>query len=256
MLISQGTTIGVIIPTFNRVEETIRAVDSVLKQSVPVNQIIVVDDGSTIENLARLRAELISKPVEIFEMSHTGHPGIAREYGRKQVSTEWVAFLDSDDIWSRNKIEKFIEYQLQFSADALCSSSVGLQILGLSGQGSRYLSKREVFKSNKIINSSVIVRAALLESTGGIATSYSVRGCEDYATWLRVTDLANWFYIDEELVHYADNSVDSIRKDEEFSQDFSAILALLDYALYSRNKRGRGLIRLRLLLKHLWRIVI
>ncbi len=256
MLIRQVPTVGVIIPTYNRVEETICAVDSVLKQTVTVTQIIVVDDGSTTANLARLRGELKGKPVEILELLHTGHPGIVREYGRKQVSTEWIAFLDSDDIWSRNKIEKFIDFQSQFGADAYCSSSVGLRIPDLSGKGSRYLSKREIFKSNKIINSSVIVRASLLESTGGIATSYSVRGCEDYATWLRVTDLASWFYIDEELIHYADNSLDSVRKDEEFSQDFSATLALLDYALYSRNKRGKSQVRLRLTLKNLWRIVI
>jgi glycosyltransferase involved in cell wall biosynthesis len=250
-----GNTIGVVIPTYNRFIETVNAVESVLNQTLKVSQVIIVDDGSDLGIYSRLEKAIQNEFVELLRINHSGHPGIAREAGRVRLQTDWIAFLDSDDKWNTNKLERIFYHQKLFNASALCSKAYGLDFDATSPATTRYLHRNELFKANKIVNSSVVLRAELLEEIGGIATSYSVRGCEDYATWLRIADKSKWLFVSEPLIEYNNNSHDSIRKDEEFLQSFSSIHALLDYALYSKTRKNKRQIGLRVLLKHLWRFV-
>ena len=250
-----SNSIGVVIPTYNRYIETVNAVESVLNQTQKVSHVIVVDDGSDLGIYTKLEKAIQNEVVNIIRINHSGHPGIAREAGRMQLQTDWIAFLDSDDLWHANKLERIFYHQKEFNASALCSKAFGLDLDATSPTTTRYLHRNELFKANKIINSSVVLRAELLEEIGGIATSYSVRGCEDYATWLRIADKSKWLFVCEPLLEYNNNSHDSIRKDEEFQQSFSNIYALLDYALYSKTRKSKRKIGLRILLKYLWRFV-
>lgn len=248
-------SVGVIIPTYNRAQRTVDAVASVLNQTVPVERVIVVDDGSDEDIYRNLQDLLSDKRVELVRINHSGHPGIAREAGRLLLDTEWIAFLDSDDSWREDKIERVFINQNKYGADAICSLASGNSASHSEKGNTRFLSRKELFRANLIINSSVVIRSKLLEEVSGIATSYSVRGCEDYATWLRVNDKSNWLIITEELINYEDNSLDSVRQDEEFRQDYSNVAALLDYVLFSRENSDRKFLPLRLYLKLLWRLV-
>jgi len=249
-------SVGVIIPTYNRFEETLKAVDSVLNQTLEVSQVVVVDDGSDKAILEKLKAELQSRSVELLEIKHSAHPGIVREAGRSILQTEWIAFLDSDDYWHPNKMERTFFHQEIYGAEAICSLASEMVNSNDKRVMTGYLTRREVFKENRIINSSVVIRSDLLDQIGGIATSYSVRGCEDYATWLRVTDKSRWLFVNEPLIFYSETSKDSIRSNEEFQQDFSNVSSLLDYVLYSKMTGSRRFLSLRVFLKFFWRFVI
>lgn len=90
--------ISVVIPTYNRAHLVTRAVESVLSQTKPPAEVIVVDDGSqdnTREQLAPFESQIryISQP-------NQGAP-VARDTGVKAAASNWVAFLDSDDYWER-----------------------------------------------------------------------------------------------------------------------------------------------------------
>lgn len=94
--------VSVIIPTFNRVASVGQAIDSVLGQTVPAGEIIVVDDGSTdgtAEVLQRygLRIKVIRQA--------NGGVSAARNAGLAAARCQWVAFLDSDDVWTRRRLE-------------------------------------------------------------------------------------------------------------------------------------------------------
>lgn len=250
-----GNTLGVVIPTYNRFNETVKAVESVLNQTLKVSQVIVVDDGSDLDIYNKLEKAIQNESVELLRINHSGHPGIAREAGRVRLNTDWIAFLDSDDRWNADKLERIFYYQNVYNASAICSKAYGLDFDNTSPTITRYLHRNELFQANKIVNSSVVLRAELLDEIGGIATSYSVRGCEDYATWLRIADKSKWLFVNEPLLVYNNDSLDSIRNDEEFPQSFSNIYALLDYALYSKTKEKKRKIVLRILLKYFWRFV-
>jgi glycosyltransferase involved in cell wall biosynthesis len=93
--------VSAIIPTFNSAAFIKEAIDSVYAQTRPVDEIIVIDDGSKDST----REIVASYPgVRIIGQSHLG-PAAARNAGIRQVRTEYVAFLDSDDLWLPDKIE-------------------------------------------------------------------------------------------------------------------------------------------------------
>lgn len=94
--------ISVIIPTYNRQKLVQRAIESVLDQSVVPYEIIVVDDGST-DNTKKEIIKYGSKIRYIYQ-ENSGKPGAARNLGLKYVQGNWIAFLDSDDVWLPDKL--------------------------------------------------------------------------------------------------------------------------------------------------------
>lgn len=105
--------VSVVIPTYNRAKLVIIAIESVLAQTYPVHDIIVVDDGSTDDTPFMLETACEAKPhmrhvVRYFRQENRGQ-SVARNKGLEEAQAEWVAFLDSDDIWLPEKLE----YQLR-----------------------------------------------------------------------------------------------------------------------------------------------
>jgi glycosyltransferase involved in cell wall biosynthesis len=95
--------VSVIIPTFNRGPLTARAVESVLAQTYPWPEILVIDDGST-EDTGNLLIERFGDRIRYIRQSNQG-PGAARNRGICEARHELVAFLDSDDVWLPRKLE-------------------------------------------------------------------------------------------------------------------------------------------------------
>lgn len=100
----KDTTVSVIIPTHDRAEFIGRAIDSVIKQSYPVLEIIVVDDAST-DNTEEVINAIGDPRIRYIRHQKNYGGGIARNTGIEATTGEYVAFLDSDDIWLPNKIE-------------------------------------------------------------------------------------------------------------------------------------------------------
>jgi len=95
--------ISVIIPTYNGEAFIADALQSIFNQTRPVDEIIVVDDGSsdgTIEILTKYAAK-----ITLFENSHKGNPVFGRNTGIEKATGNFIAFLDQDDMWPENKNE-------------------------------------------------------------------------------------------------------------------------------------------------------
>ena len=233
---SGAATVGVVIPTYERVNETVRAVESVLAQTVPPDEVVVVDDGSKQATVEELGDRLASHPVALVRAPRSTHPGRTRNAGLAALQTHWVAFLDSDDTWAPTKLER----QLAAVGDnaAICTNA--RRIVGGAPRGvvvddlPARLGLRELINENKVINSSVLVTRAVLEEVGQVASSYLVRGCEDYATWLRIATRHTWLGLDEPLVDYVDEPSVSIRGSEEFAVHPGRQAAWLDYVIWRR----------------------
>lgn len=95
--------ISVIVPTFNRAALLRRALGSILNQTSPVDEVIVVNDGST-DNTA----DVVRSFGQAVRYVHQANSGVsaARNRGLREVKFEWVAFLDADDEWLPRKIER------------------------------------------------------------------------------------------------------------------------------------------------------
>jgi glycosyltransferase involved in cell wall biosynthesis len=98
------SSVAAIIPTYNRVQTVSRSIESVLQQTRPLDEIVVVDDGSTDETQASLAARYGSS----IRYIRTANRGVsaARMTGVEAARTAWIAFLDSDDEWMPEKTKR------------------------------------------------------------------------------------------------------------------------------------------------------
>jgi glycosyltransferase involved in cell wall biosynthesis len=98
--------VSAVVPVFNSGYTAIRAIESILTQTHRCSEIIVIDDGSSDGSADLLRAHFSeTQPlVQIYSIPNRGAAG-ARNFGLKKVTSQWVAFLDSDDAWLPHKTE-------------------------------------------------------------------------------------------------------------------------------------------------------
>ena len=101
--------VTVVVPYFNAADSIARALDSVVAQSMPPAEIVVVDDGSAAEDAERLRRLLDSGrygPVRLIALGENRGPSAARNAGWDAAAQPFVAFLDADDSWHPEKLQR------------------------------------------------------------------------------------------------------------------------------------------------------
>ncbi|SIR75203.1 glycosyltransferase family 2 protein [Natronorubrum thiooxidans] len=128
------TRVSVVIPTYNRARTLPRAIDSALEQTVDDLEVVVVDDGSTDETGSVLASYEDPRVRPVVHATNQG-ANVARNTGIEHASGEYVAFLDSDDTWHPEKLERQLARLEQRSSEwvgAYCDSA-----FELSGTGSR-----------------------------------------------------------------------------------------------------------------------
>lgn len=115
--------VSVVIPTYNRAGTVPRAIESVLAQTVTDLEVIVVDDGSSDETGKILR-ELFGDRIRYYSQTNQG-ASVARNKGVEEARGEWIAFLDSDDLWEREKLEWQLKALEQFGPECgVCYTDV------------------------------------------------------------------------------------------------------------------------------------
>jgi teichuronic acid biosynthesis glycosyltransferase TuaG len=227
-------TVDVIIPTFNSHEFLLEAINSCFMQTHPVNEVIIVDDGSSEASILYLaELEETFPRLRIILNNHTGLPGIGRQIGINSSNAEWVAFLDSDDFWSPEKIEKQIKEAKLANSDLVYSNgwivNAGSTEEIFFKEFPKAISFSELLATNWLLNSSVIVKRELFSRRTSYATSTSVRAVEDYATWLRLATICTFSGVNEPLTYYRDHS-GSIRSQDDLDPKIHAIADFIEWA--------------------------
>lgn len=133
--------VSVVIPTYNRQAFVTRAVESVLCQTFGDYEIIVVDDGS--EDNTKEYMRNYKGNINYIYQKNAG-PGAARNTGIRAASGQWLAFLDSDDEWRPDYLEKQMK---RIDANpAICMQTTDCRFIGLNGETRRY------FEINKCLS--------------------------------------------------------------------------------------------------------
>ncbi|WP_417833491.1 glycosyltransferase family 2 protein [Thalassospira xiamenensis] len=217
-MIDRGlNSVSVIIPTWNRASSIRAAIESALSQTFEVTEILVCDDGST-DSTAEIVREIsqIHKNVIWVPGPRSGRPAVPRNRGLKLAKSEWIAFLDSDDIWLPDKLDVQIRGASDSGCFAACTNTwrkkpaVTKKDLLLSTKA-RKITFRNLLYKNLVHCSSALVHKKILDKTGGFPESPSLTVGEDYALWLRVSTLTDIVYIPEPYVVYLDDASNSIR---------------------------------------------
>lgn len=201
--------ISVVIPAFRALGTIDQAIQSVLAQTVPPHEIIVVDDGSPDETAAHVADRYPG--VRLLRQANAGC-GMARNAGAAIATGDWLAFLDADDAWLPTKLERQIPETVAPTVGVVACRSVGqLEPAFLPSPGFEALWQR-----NQVIVSSALVRRTAFEQAGGF---WKLRACEDYHLWLRLVG-HGWTIVNcpEELMVYAPSALSLSRQIESFAE--------------------------------------
>jgi len=194
------TKISVIIPTYNRYKLLLEAINSVKKQTYKDYELMVVDDGSTDETPKLLHDENL----KYIRVKHTGNPGLVRNLGVEQSKGDYIAFLDSDDLWKKDKLEKQITFFKNNPEIKLCHTREiwkrDKKIISQKKQDHKRSGNifKDALKKCIVGPSTVMMERSIFVLEGGFREDMEI--AEDYEFWIRITSKFKIGYIDEPLV--------------------------------------------------------
>jgi len=193
--------VSVIIPTYNRCESVCIAIESVLQQTRVPKEIIVIDDGSTDDTVHTVSHRFAS--VQLIKQENRG-VSHARNQGINAATAPWLAFLDSDDRWFKNKLATQMA-AIDTSPDAvLCHCDEHWIRNGKRVNPMNKHQKRGgwIFEHClplcAISPSAAMLHKKLFDEIG--LFDESLPACEDYDLWLRVCAIHPVLYVDEALL--------------------------------------------------------
>ena len=227
--------VSVIIPTYNRADMLVEAIESILSQTYQDFEIIISDDGST-DGTAEAILQFGDK-IRYRYNENSGLPAVARNAGLKVARGEHVAFLDSDDLWLPDKLSKQIRIlESDPGVGLVCSNAYVINHKGerkqklyqTPGQGKRGDVFIDLLKSNFIITSTCLIRRDALEQVGGFSESDLLQVGEDYDLWLRIARTWIVEYIEDPLVYYLDTPAASVRGYQDMAQYWQGMIYILD----------------------------
>ena len=181
--------VSVIIPAYNRRAMLLEAIDSVLAQSNRAFELIVIDDGSTDGTCESEQLRRLAETIRLERIDHRG-PAAARNRGVAMARAPLVAFLDSDDLWSPDKLERQLAFMRDNPGCAISQTGeiwlrgaqrVNPAIRHRKRAGDIFL---DSLRTCLIGMSSVMMRAELFRSSGGF--DEHMAAAEDYDLWLRI----------------------------------------------------------------------
>tara|TARA_B100001093_G_scaffold194977_1_gene187455 strand:- start:80 stop:826 length:747 start_codon:yes stop_codon:yes gene_type:complete len=220
----KNTLVSVIIPFYNRPIKTIRAIKSVLNQTYQNFEIILVDDGSN-ESLQILKDFCNKKKIKIFTKKNAG-PASARNFGIRQAKGEYIAFLDSDDLWLPNKLKVQLSFMLKKN---ILFSHTSYQIINFSNciknikivPAKAYKFPNVIFH-NRIATPTVMFKKCLLINEN-ISFIEKYRRGEDTVLWAIISKKTKLHNIDKNLVRVYQNSKTSALNTKNKIEGFFAI---------------------------------
>jgi glycosyltransferase involved in cell wall biosynthesis len=197
-------TVTTVIPVRNRGQFIARALESVSLQTCPPAQIIVVDDASTDEtpNIVEDLAKKLSNLVLIKLAKNVG-AAKARNIGAEIAKGNLLAFLDSDDRWYPEKLEKQIN---EFHADKDIVAVFCGSLETTDGSSFRYIPPADVspmalYRGNVLGNcSTAMISKSAFAQVGGFDAS--LPSCQDWDLFIRLAEIGKIRVVQEELIEY------------------------------------------------------
>jgi glycosyltransferase involved in cell wall biosynthesis len=201
--------VSVVLPTFNRLRFLRPAIESVYAQTFAGWELIIADDGSDLETREYLQSFAEDPRVTVVWLSHTGRPSMVRNAGVSRAAGEYVAFLDSDDLWATRKLERQIEtlrarVNCRWSYTAFLQVDESLNPLPEEAQRPWIPHEGDIFEQvvtgrAQIRTPSVLATRELIEQAGGF--DEELLSGEDYDLWLRFALYSEAAIVDETLLY-------------------------------------------------------
>jgi glycosyltransferase involved in cell wall biosynthesis len=203
-------SVSVVIPAYNREKLIVPTLDSVRLQTTPPLEVLVIDDRSTDTTVAVIAAyaqQYPHFPVRCLVQETNQGVSAARNRGIREARGEWVAFLDSDDLWEPRHLQVLTEAQAGSGADAVfsCARAFSDTDPSVSSRtwGWRFHSTDEILryliKGCHILPSALMMRRQLLLDAGLFDEEPAIQHAEDLDLWLRLAAEGGKFQLVREI---------------------------------------------------------
>jgi glycosyltransferase involved in cell wall biosynthesis len=200
-------TVG--IPSYNHAKFLAKCLNSVLNQTYPNFEVIVVDNNST-DGTDDILSGFSDHRISVIKVNNGGSIAMSRNTILDKSRSDWIAFLDSDDWWREDKLEK-CAHNFRSGIDLIYHDLIVVNETTSKSQSkaikSRVLKvpafKDLIINGNTIATSSVVVRKTILKKVNGMNESREMFGIEDFNTWLKISQITEGFkHIPENLGFY------------------------------------------------------
>jgi glycosyltransferase involved in cell wall biosynthesis len=200
--------VSVIVPTYNRAHLVTETIDSILSQTFRDFELIIVDNES-VDNTEEVIKSYRDERIRYFKHQNNGIIAVNRNYGISKARGEYIAFCDDDDLWFPEKLEKQVQVMESDSQIGLiCTNEIVFDNKGDHGLTIRTRVRNSDFTfeslvwNNRVPNSTVMVRKAVLDDVGMMDESPEIMAGEDYELWLRIAKKYRLNYISLPLGKY------------------------------------------------------
>lgn len=223
--------VAIIIPCYNAQGTLAPTLDSALAQSFRDFVIVAVNDGSQDDTLAILEQYAKRHPdkIQVISQPNRGQT-VAKNVGIANSRGEFIAFLDSDDLWAPDKLEKQLTLMAARPDTGLCYTAarqIDVQgaVVGTIGVSASHRGRcvNELILRNNIVASSVLARRAAIERAG--LFDEHLRACENWDLWIRIARDYAVEFIDEPLTSYR---VHPNNMSKNFERMFQARMYVID----------------------------
>jgi teichuronic acid biosynthesis glycosyltransferase TuaG len=194
--------VTIVTPVYNSGATIADCIDSVLAQSYENWELVLVDDCSSDNSEEQIRRYLgADKRIFFHRLQENSGPAAARNFAINEANGRWIAFLDSDDVWLPEKLERTIRYAITKNS---ALTYTAYKRIDTNGQVSpkiivpETLTKKQLLGNTAILTSSVIVD---LEKVGAVRMRDVYY--DDFVCWLEILSTVKCaFGLNEPLVHY------------------------------------------------------
>ncbi len=202
--------VTVVVPAYQAADSIETTLAMVAAQTAPPAAVIVVDDGSTDGTVGRVEVSAERFPhlrIRLLREPHRG-PGAARNAGIHAATSDWIAFLDADDLWHPDKLKVVAEWvRAHPAANIFCSGEMTRYRDGterVTEHGAGFSPQRpfpeQLYRRNYFSTSAVVCRRHLLILWGGFDQTLS--SSQDYEMWLRMSPDLHPIFIPDTLGTY------------------------------------------------------
>lgn len=196
---------SIIIPTYNQGHLLKKSLESVIKQTYQNWEAIVINNYS-VDDTDKVINSFKDARIKSINFNNRGIIAASRNYGVRLSSYPYIAFLDSDDFWLPDKLEKSLHF-LENGCNLVCHDEIWQWSDGFSKlihygpeRDSNYESL--LFKGNVLSTSAISLKKDLIIKCNGFNESPLMAGNEDYDLWMRMSLITRFKFIREPLGYY------------------------------------------------------
>ncbi len=201
--------VSIIMPSYNTAPYIKETIQSVFDQTYQNWELIIVDDCST-DNTDEVLATINDSRIRYFKNSKNSGAAVSRNKALREAKGQWIAFLDSDDLWKPEKLEKQLTFMEKnnyaFSYTNYEEIDVNGVRTGVKVTGPKRITKAGMFNYCWPGCLTVMYDAAKI----GLIQIKDIKKNNDYAMWLKVCRKADCYLLDECLAQYRKGRVGSV----------------------------------------------